>query len=49
MAVTKVFVVEDESLVILNLKRQSILRGYTVPGIATTGKDALRVAAKTAP
>jgi two-component system sensor histidine kinase/response regulator len=49
MTLTSVLVVEDEVVVALDLKQQLARLGYTVPAVATTGEEALRLVAETKP
>lgn len=40
----KVLVVEDEGIIALSIKRMLESSGYTVPGLAATGEEAVRMA-----
>ncbi len=42
MKKTRILIVEDESIVALDIKRHLLKEGYDVAGIFTTGEDALR-------
>ncbi|HSP87907.1 MAG TPA: response regulator [Ignavibacteriaceae bacterium] len=45
----KVMVVEDEFIIALDIKERLNKLGYKVPGIATTGREAVRIANKVNP
>ncbi|SFM71297.1 response regulator [Methanolobus profundi] len=45
----KILVVEDESIIALNIKKKLKSFGYTVPAMATTGEDAIKMAEITFP
>ncbi len=49
MSQTKVLIVEDEGIVALDLRRMLLQAGYGVTGTATTGADAIRLAAQQPP
>ncbi|MGB5477582.1 MAG: PAS domain S-box protein, partial [Thermoanaerobaculia bacterium] len=49
MARARVLVVEDEAIVAMDLKRALEGFGYTVPGIAISGSEALEIATSTRP
>lgn len=49
MANEKVMIVEDESIVAMDIKHRLHALGYTVPAIATTGEEALQKAKETKP
>lgn len=46
---TKILVVEDESIIGLNIKKKLKSFGYTVPAIVATGKEAIKMADITFP
>ena len=46
---TKILVVEDESIIALNIKKKLKGFGYTVPAIAATGEEAIKMAEITFP
>ena len=45
----KILVVEDEFLEAMNIKEDLLLSGYEVPGVATNGEDAIRMATEVRP
>ena len=45
----KILVVEDESIIALNIKKKLKSFGYTVPALATTGEEAIKMAEITFP
>lgn len=45
----KILVVEDESIIALNIKKKLKSFGYTVPAIVTTGEEAVKMAEITFP
>lgn len=45
----KILVVEDESIIALNIKKKLKSFGYTVPAMATTGEEAIKMAEITFP
>jgi PAS domain S-box-containing protein len=49
VAKARIMVVEDESIVALQIQEGLIAAGYDVPAIASTGKDALKQAGETEP
>lgn len=49
MVQKKVMIVEDEGVVALSLKSTLMKMGYTITGIAITGKEALKLALETRP
>ncbi|AEH60473.1 response regulator receiver protein [Methanosalsum zhilinae DSM 4017] len=46
---TKILIVEDENIIALNIKKKLRNIGYIVPGIASTGKEAIEKAEITFP
>ncbi|MEZ5336564.1 MAG: response regulator [Methanolobus sp.] len=46
---TKILVVEDESIIGLNIKKKLKSFGYTVPAIVATGEEAIKMAEITFP
>jgi len=49
MAKATILVVEDESIVALDLQQQLTVMGYSVPAVAGSSQDAFRLAAETRP
>lgn len=49
MEEVKILVVEDENIIGLNIKKKLKSFGYTVPAIAATGKEAIKMAEITFP
>ncbi len=49
MSNIKILIVEDESIVAMDIKNRLELLGYTISGIASSGEDAVKMAAETSP
>lgn len=49
MSNPKVLIVEDEAIVAMDIKIRLENLGYTIHAIASTGEDAIKIAAETCP
>ncbi len=49
MSIKSILIVEDESIIALDIQTRLIKLGYAISGIASTGEDAIRIADKFKP